>query len=86
MDTNEKTLADVLGFNVEPLGDMWIWRRDGETSGAFKSEAEARDAAEFEATSDVMGANNVSSEQWDALSREQQIEMAEDTFGQDPSP
>ena len=58
----------------------WTWSNGSDETGSHGSEREAWDAAEFEAIGSVMGANDVSSEDWDGMSPGQQIEMAEGTF------
>lgn len=80
MTDHDGKIAEIAGYSVQPSQGKWVCSNGGVETGTYDSEAEAWDAAEFEANGDVMGPNNVSSEDWDAMSPEERIEMAEATF------
>lgn len=83
-------IARALGYQVsedpdQPGRFQWALRDE---SGRFlegceqslDSEGEAWDDATFSATSIIMGALDISDEQWDAMSLEQQVERAREAL------
>jgi hypothetical protein len=56
---------------------------ESKTSVGYASAQEAADAAWTDAIGQTMGILNLSSEQWDALSLAQQLELVSDTLSGD---
>lgn len=76
-----------LGYDIDEDGDqpgLWIWTSPSDGCDiSYASAQEAADAAWTDAIGQTMGILNLSSEQWDALSLAQQLELVSDTLSGD---
>ena len=81
--SDSRTIANDPRLFVEDLGydvtedskqpGRWIWTAPSDQSeGSFATDEEALDSAWTDAVSWTMGASNISTEMWDAMSFEQQ--------------
>lgn len=86
MLTHLRKIAYISGFTVEQQESSWIWRNDGDVSQPFASEEEAWSDAETSAVSNVMGDNNLSSEDWDQMSEDDQYLTAFQTYSKTLAP
>ncbi len=85
MDVEKYPLAALAGFEVAPDVDqpgLWVWKcgQDG-CDSSFRSEEQACADAEFTVTSTTMGALNIRSEDWDAMSESAQEGAVREIYG-----
>lgn len=70
-----KIFLEALGYTVDAYSEargMWFWFTPRNGDGTFSSPSDALEGAWKDAAGFTMGIRNIASEQWDALSFEQQ--------------
>lgn len=76
-----KIFLETLGYKIEDdakANGLWFWFNAKDADGTFSSASDALEGAWKDAVSFTMGMKNMASEEWDALSFDQQkIEITE---------
>lgn len=81
-----QALLESFGYAILEDGDqpgLWNWKNDSDDGGdsPLRSNEDAIEDAWSNAIGQTMGANNLSSEAWDAMSYTQQLEVMKETLG-----